>query len=130
MRAGTVSEGRNYRFESWWEYFEQVIQQYASAREVILPGLRNAGFEFFVPEGAYYIMADFSKVDWPEEKYQNPMWSKDRIFAEFIARDIGVAVVPGNSFFCSADAGAHLVRFNFAKKESTLIEAVKRLARL
>ena len=112
------------------EYFEQVIQQYASAREVILPGLRNAGFEFFVPEGAYYIMADFSKVDWPEEKYQNPMWSKDRIFAEFIARDIGVAVVPGNSFFCSADAGAHLVRFNFAKKESTLIEAVKRLARL
>jgi aminotransferase len=111
-------------------YFEQVTRQYTQAREMILPGLQNAGFKIFVPEGAYYIMADFSGIDWPEEKYQNPVWTKDRTFAEFIARDIGVAVVPGGSFFSVADDGAHLVRINFAKKESTLLEAVKRLGNI
>ena len=112
------------------DYFEQVIRQYALARTLILPGLRNAGFEIFVPEGAYYIMADFSRIEWPEEKYQNPAWTKDRAFAEFIAREIGVAVVPGSSFFHSAEMGAHLVRINFAKKDATLFEALRRLERL
>ena len=112
------------------DYFEQVIRQYSQAREMILPGLRNAGFKIFVPEGAYYIMADFSGIDWPEKKYHNSLWTKDRTFAEFIARDIGVAVVPGSSFFSEADEGSNLVRINFAKKESTLVEAVKRLERL
>ena len=111
-------------------YFEQVIRQYTQAREMFLPGLRNAGFKIYVPEGAYYIMADFSGIDWPEEKYQNPAWTKDRVFAEFIAQEIGVAVVPGSSFFHCVENGVHLVRFNFAKKESTLLEAVKRLERL
>lgn len=109
------------------EYFEQVIQQYTRAREMFLPGLSDAGFEFFVPEGAYYVMADFSGIDWPEETYRNSGWTKDRAFAEFIAREIGIAVVPGSSFYHSADAGADLVRINFAKRESTLLEAVKRL---
>ena len=111
-------------------YFEQVIRQYTQARDMFLPGLRNAGFKIFVPEGAYYIMADFSGIDWPEEKYQNPIWTKDRAFAEYIAREIGVAVVPGSSFFHTVDDGKHLVRFNFAKKEATLLEAVKRLVSL
>ncbi len=110
-------------------YFDLVICQYSQAREMLLPGLQNAGFRIFVPEGAYYVMADFSDIDWPFENYQNPLWSKDRSFAEFIAREIGIAVVPGSSFYHSVHAGENLVRINFAKKEATLTEAVKRLGR-
>ncbi len=112
------------------DYFEHVIRQYTQTKEMFLPGLRGAGFEIYVPEGAYYVMADYSGIDWPEEKYQNLAWTKDRAFAEFLARDIGVAVVPGSSFYHRAEDGAHLVRFNFAKKEATLLEAVKRLGYL
>jgi len=112
------------------DYFNQVKNQYAAAREIILPGLNDAGLKYFCPEGAYYIMADFSNIDWPKDKYKKPGWTIDRVFAEFIARDIGVAVVPGSSFFSSPVSGEYSVRINFAKKEGTLIEAVKRLRHL
>ncbi|MCD4673983.1 MAG: aminotransferase class I/II-fold pyridoxal phosphate-dependent enzyme [Anaerolineaceae bacterium] len=112
------------------DYFHKVVQQYSQARELILPGLTKAGFGYFIPEGAYYIMLDFSKISWPGEKYQKSAWTKDRSFAEFLAREVGVAVVPGSSFFSNPTDVENLVRINFAKKQTTLLEAVNRLKRL
>lgn len=111
-------------------YFSQVREQYTLARDTFLPGLQGAGFQFVQPKGAYYVMADYSQIRWPLEKYQKAGWSKDRSFAEFLAREVGVAVVPGGSFFVNSSAGENLVRFNFAKKQSTLEEAVHRLSNL
>jgi aminotransferase len=112
------------------EYFRHLIEQYTQARDLILPALMEAGFRFFSPEGAYYIMADYSQIGWPSQKYKKASWSKDRAFAEYIAREVGIAVVPGSSFFVNRNDGEMLVRINFAKQQSTLLEAVQRLERL
>ncbi len=75
-------------------------------------------------------MADFANQAWSPEVYSRPGWTTDRAFAEYMAREIGVAVVPGSSFYAGRGQGTSRVRFNFAKLESTMQEAVRRLQRL
>jgi aspartate/methionine/tyrosine aminotransferase len=111
-------------------YYSQMITQYARWRAILLDALSTAGLVSHKPQGAYYVMADFGSVPWQPEKYKNAGWTLDRKFAEFMAREIGVAVVPGSSFYLGEDKGTSRVRFNFAKKEDTLREAARRLARL
>ena len=91
--------------------------------------MEEAGLRFRVPEGAYYVMADFRGTRWDARKYAQPRWTLDRIFAETIARDVGVAVVPGSSFYYGS-GGESTVRFNFAKREETLREAAARMKKL
>jgi len=69
------------------------------------------------PKGAYYVMADISGFGFPD----------DVRFARHMVEDVGVAVVPGSSFFSRPEDGAHLVRFAFCKKLETLREAAERL---
>jgi aminotransferase len=111
-------------------YYQDMQSAYDHRRDLLLQALDQAGFRFAVPQGAYYVMADFSAIDWPERRYAQPGWTKDRAFAEYMAREVGVAVVPGSSFYQASDAGQTRVRLNFAKKEETLIEAGRRLQRL
>ena len=94
-----------------------------------LQALDAAGLAYRQPEGAYYVMADFAACAWDAQKYARPGWSPDRVFAEYIAREIGVAVVPGSSFYAGG-GGETRVRFNFAKREDTLHEAARRLIHL
>ena len=108
-------------------YYTKMREKYLSGRTILLDALTVAGFAFHKPEGAYYVMADFGNLKWDQNKYYRPDWSMDRNFAEFIARDIGVAVVPGSSFYMGKTQGSTRVRFNFAKKEDTLREAAHRL---
>jgi aspartate/methionine/tyrosine aminotransferase len=109
-------------------YYTTMLEGYSARREILVGALHRAGLNHFVPEGAYYIMGDFSQVKWDLHAYQQPGWTRDRSFAEFLAREIGVAVVPGSSFYEQGDQGSSTIRFNFAKRESTLEEAVRRLA--
>ncbi len=108
-------------------YYTEMRATYLSGREILLNALDAAGFAYHKPEGAYYVMADFGRLDWDQNKYRRPDWSLDRCFAEFIAWEIGVAVVPGSSFYIGDAQGSTRVRFNFAKKEETLREAARRL---
>jgi aminotransferase len=73
-----------------------------------------------VPEGAYYVLADFSSMS----------QLGDREFALWLAREVGVATVPGSSFHATPGKGAHYVRFAFCKKRETMEAAVERIARL
>ncbi|OGR98576.1 MAG: hypothetical protein A2V88_07655 [Elusimicrobia bacterium RBG_16_66_12] len=111
-------------------YYQEMRREYAARRDILLPALTRAGFRFRWPEGAYYVMADFSRFR--GEGYRDPggTVSPDRAFAEHLAVEIGVAVVPGSSFYVDGAQGARYVRFNFAKEAVTLREAVSRLARL
>jgi aminotransferase len=109
------------------DFYITLLHEYAARREILLGALDAAGFACRQPEGAYYVMADFSAIRWDSAKYARSGWSTDRVFAEWIAREIGVAVVPGSSFFTGAAGGEHLVRFNFARREETLREAARRL---
>lgn len=102
-------------------YFRQLSDDYKARRDFLSGPLREAGFRFVEPQGAYYLLADFSALSDED----------DVTFAKWMAREIGVATVPGSSFFRpGASQGRRFVRFAFCKKRETLERAVERLARL
>jgi len=101
-------------------YYDKLAGDYAVRRERLLKILAAAGFTVFKPRGAYYIMTDISRFGYPD----------DVAFAKFLVEKVGVAVVPGSSFYNDARDGATQVRFTFCKKESTLAAAEDRLSRL
>ncbi|MGH2400582.1 MAG: pyridoxal phosphate-dependent aminotransferase, partial [bacterium] len=111
-------------------YYAEMRREYAARRRILLDALTGAGFRFRIPEGAYYVMADFSHILWDLAAHAKPGWTADRAFAEYMARVVGVAVVPGSSFYMNDSQGTTRVRFNFAKAAPTLHEAARRLRRL
>jgi aspartate/methionine/tyrosine aminotransferase len=112
------------------EYYVDLREQYHIRRTVLLKALDAAGLTYRHPEGAYYVMAGFDGVRWEPDRFRRSGWSLDRTFAEFLAREVGVAVVPGSSFYFGQVQGSSRVRFNFAKDLSTMEEAAKRLSGL
>jgi aspartate/methionine/tyrosine aminotransferase len=101
-------------------YYEKLAKDYTVRRERLLKILASAGFTVFKPRGAYYIMTDISRFGFPD----------DVAFAKYLVEKVGVAVVPGSSFYNDARDGASQVRFTFCKKESTLAAAEERLLHL
>jgi aspartate/methionine/tyrosine aminotransferase len=101
-------------------YYDELARSYAQRRERLLGILERSGFRVYPPEGAYYTMADISAFGWPD----------DVSFVRHLVEEIGVACVPGSSFFDNPADGHAIVRFAFCKKDETLDEAERRLARL
>ena len=101
-------------------YYEQVAAEYLSRRDQIVALLDRAGFRPWVPRGAYYVMTDISGFGFPD----------DMEFVRHLIEEIGVAAVPGSSFFEDPRDGAQMVRFCFCKKYETLEEAGERLRKL
>jgi aminotransferase len=102
------------------EYYEQLGRDYRRRRDLMCSALRDAGFRCTPPQGAYYVMADFSALS------ELP----DTPFAEWLTREHGVAAVPGSSFYSRAELGRRFVRFAFCKTEDLLTEAGRRLKSL
>ena len=100
------------------EYYAELQRKYTGLRNFFLAGLDRAGLPHTVPQGAYYVLADISEFG----------FESDLEFCELMAEKTGVAAVPGSSFF--REKVNHLIRFHFAKKESTLAEALSRLMKL
>jgi len=109
-------------------YYDNLAAGYASKRERLLKILAASGFTVYKPRGAYYIMTDISRFHFDEAKY--PAETCDVSFAKYLVEEIGVACVPGSSFYNEAQDGASQVRFTFCKKEETLAAAEARLANL
>ena len=101
-------------------YYEKLARDYAIRREKLLGILTKAGFRCFKPRGAYYIMTDISAFGFPD----------DFALAKYLVQEIGVAAVPGSSFFRNAADGKSILRFTFCKKDETLAAAESRLAKL
>src|SRR5688500_9773956 len=101
-------------------YYDELQREYQRKRDFIVPGLREAGFKCDTPEGAYYVMTDISDFGFPN----------DVEFTKHLIREIGVAVVPGSSFYHDPTMGSQMVRFCFCKRDETLDAAAERLARL
>jgi aspartate/methionine/tyrosine aminotransferase len=101
-------------------YYDDLAQAYAKRRGRLLGILERSGFRPYAPEGAYYTMADISAFGWPD----------DVSFVRHLVEEIGVACVPGSSFFDNPADGHSLVRFAFCKKDDTLDEAERRLSKL
>jgi len=99
-------------------YYRELQAGYTQRRDCFLSYLDGAGLSYTKPEGAYYVMIDISAMGWKD----------DIAFCQWMAREIGVAAVPGSSFF--HEPVTHLIRLHFAKKMETLREAGERLERL
>lgn len=102
------------------KYYEELQKEYQRKRDFILPVLQNAGFKCDAPEGAYYVMCGIDDFN-----FQN-----DVEFTKHLIREIGVAVIPGSSFYHDKNLGAQEVRFCFCKKDETLHAAAERLSKL
>jgi aminotransferase len=112
-------------------YYQNLAKSYREKRERLLKILTAAGFTVFKPRGAYYIMTDISTFDFNGGGRNNSeKTTNDVAFAKFLVEKVGVAVVPGSSFYGNPVDGSSQVRFTFCKKESTLATAEQRLARL
>jgi aminotransferase len=110
-------------------YYDKLAANYAEKRARLLKILEQAGFTVFKPRGAYYIMTDISRFPDPDPR-RFAAGTKDVAFSKFLVEEIGVASVPGSSFYSDARDGANQVRFTFCKKEATLAAAESRFARL
>jgi aminotransferase len=102
------------------QYFVELASRYEAKRNRMLGILENVGFRCFVPKGAYYIMCAIDAFDFRD----------DIALCTHLVDEIGVATVPGSSFFSDPSAGRNFIRFCFAKKEETLALAAERLDRL
>jgi aspartate/methionine/tyrosine aminotransferase len=110
-------------------YYDKLAVTYAEKRERLLRILISAGFTVYKPRGAYYIMTDISRFADPDAT-RFPADTKDVRFAKYLVQEIGVAVVPGSSFYNDPRDGASQIRFTFCKKESTLAAGEARLSKL
>ena len=98
-------------------YYENLARGYQKRRDRLMPALTEAGFRCFRPRGAYYVMTDISAFGFPD----------DIQFTRYLIKEIGVAAVPGSSFYNDPKDGAGQVRFAFCKRDETLDEAAKKL---
>jgi aminotransferase len=101
-------------------YYQRLAENYRQRRDRIIPALTEAGFRCFPPRGAYYVMTDIAAFG----------FSDDLAFTQYLVKEIGVAAVPGSSFYRDPRDGSQLVRFAFCKQDQTLDEAARRLQRL
>ncbi|MEE2669626.1 MAG: aminotransferase class I/II-fold pyridoxal phosphate-dependent enzyme [Gemmatimonadota bacterium] len=99
------------------DYYSGMVDDYRGRRNVFFDAITDAGFRCEKPQGAYYIFADYSELS------DDP--APD--FARRLAKEAGVAPVPGSSFYADADPYRTLVRFAFCKRTETLEEAGERL---
>jgi aminotransferase len=101
-------------------YYIDLARHYTERRDRLMKMLDEAGLHPMLPKGAYYIMCDVSSFGYPN----------DVEFTKFLVKEIGVAAVPGSSFFRDPAAGKDIIRFTFCKKEETLRAAEERLQKL
>ncbi len=101
-------------------YYAALAAAYDARRQRLLPILERAGFRTYRPRGAYYVMTEIDRLGWDD----------DVAFARHLVETVGVAVVPGSSFYQDPAHGRRQVRFAFCKKDETLAEAERRLAML
>jgi aspartate/methionine/tyrosine aminotransferase len=111
-------------------YYDHLAATYVNKRERLLKILEASGFTVYKPRGAYYIMTDISRFRFPVEDPRFASPTKDVAFAKYLVQEIGVACVPGSSFYNDPQDGASQVRFTFCKKEETLAAAEARFAKL
>jgi aminotransferase len=101
-------------------YYDHLAADYQARRDTFCSALTSIGFDLEPPQGAYYVMTDIEAFGATD----------DIAFAQYLVREIGVATVPGSSFYRDKELGRKFVRFCFCKKDETLALAIERLRKL
>ena len=102
------------------KYYNSLQKEYQRKRDFIVPVLQDVGLKCDAPDGAYYVMAEIADFGFKD----------DLEFTKYLIREIGVACVPGSSFYKNPDESRNFVRFCFCKKDETLYAAAERLQKL
>jgi aminotransferase len=118
--AAPLQEAGVYALNLPLSYYEKLQREYLERRNYLLGVLEEVGFNCFRPDGAYYIMTGIGDFG----------FENDVEFTKHMIREIGVAVVPGSSFYRRPELGAKQVRFCFCKRDETLKAAAERLQKL
>ena len=100
-------------------YYDTLSKEYRARRDILMPALERAGFAPRLPEGAYYVLCDITPFGFDD----------DTAFAHWLVSTVGVAGVPGSSFYSRPELGKDLIRFTFCKTDDVLRDAADRLAR-
>jgi len=106
------------------EYYDSLKEMYTRKRQIFVEGLDRIGLKHTIPQGSYFILVDISDF-LEKEKFRG--WT-DLQFCEWMIQEVGVAAVPGSSFF--REPVNHLIRLHFARSEESLHEAIDRLSGL
>jgi aminotransferase len=106
------------------DYYAALRRAYQARRDLLLGEVLRAGFEAFVPRGAYYILTEARHF---LERFG---CADDHAFAMYLIREVGVATVPGSSFYAHGELGRTKIRFCFPKTDDMLLEAGRRLQKL
>lgn len=106
------------------DYYEKLLETYTEKRNYFLAGLDRIGLKHNVPQGTYFVLIDISEfLELPQFR-----GFTDLEFCEWMIKEIGVAAVPGSSFF--REEVNNLIRLHFAREKETLDEALGRLEKL
>ena len=106
-------------------YYDEMTELYTKKRQIFLDGLDKIGLKHTVPQGSYFVMVDISDFQKPGMQFCG---KSDMEFCEWMIRNVGVAAVPGSSFF--REPVNNLIRLHFAREQGTLDEALSRLAKM
>ena len=115
-----LQEGIAVALEMSRPYYDRLATEYRARRDHLVPVLEAAGLSPNTPQGAYYVLCDIRPFGFDD----------DVAFANWLVREVGVAGVPGSSFFSRRELGRHLIRFTFCKTADVLAEAGARLAQV
>jgi len=102
------------------DYFTGLAANYREKRDFLVDVLNQSGFHVYQPHGAYYIMTDIAGLG----------WNDDVAFAQWMIDEVGVAVVPGSSFYRHPERGRTKIRFCYCKKPETLMLAKELLSKI
>jgi aspartate/methionine/tyrosine aminotransferase len=119
--AAPLQEGGATAMQLPAEYYRQLAEGYRGRRDLLCDALEKLGFGLARPDGAYYVLCDTSQLD-PDQD--------DVAFAQRLVREVGVAAVPGSSFYTEPARGRNTIRFAFPKRLETLRLAAERLSLL
>lgn len=98
-------------------YYEELKKDYMAKKEILVEGLKAAGFKVFPSSGTYFVVVDHT-----------PFGQKDDVaFCEYLIKEVGVVAIPTSAFYLNPEDGKDLVRFTFCKDEATLRAAVLRM---
>ncbi|MBI3456519.1 MAG: aminotransferase class I/II-fold pyridoxal phosphate-dependent enzyme [Candidatus Rokubacteria bacterium] len=105
-------------------YYVSLREAYQARRDLLCPLLERAGFEIFKPSGAYYVLTECAHF---LERFG---LADDSAFAMYLVKEVGVATVPGSSFYAHPELGRTKIRFCFPKTDDVLLDAGQRLQKL
>ncbi|MDR3638130.1 MAG: aminotransferase class I/II-fold pyridoxal phosphate-dependent enzyme [Isosphaeraceae bacterium] len=118
--AAPLQEAGAFAYRMPRDYYAKLAADYQARRDRLCSALLQIGFGLEPPHGAYYVMADISAFGATD----------DVVFSQYLVRELGVATVPGSSFFRDKELGQQCVRFCFCKRDETLDKAIERLRKL